>query len=206
MKIIQETPSSMVLKESNVVVTLLFGALFTIAGFSFIFSPKIFIETPPMWASLIFIVLGLITIFALKITKITLDKTLNKFSLETLRLTGKKHQEYDLDQIGKVQLQQVSGQIYSQGRFRTQVSTRLVAILTTGEEITLNKDSSSISIGPFGFSLSSSRQNGVRIANFLGIPFEELKPPSVGEVLTKISEAVGQEIKKPQETEDITSA
>jgi len=207
MKITEETQSLMVLKDNNILVTFPFGILFTVAGLLFVFPTHLFVENPPLWAALIFIMLGIITIFASRITTITLDKTTNRFSFVVWRLFGKKTQQNSLDQIGKVQFRQIYQETFSKGQPRARISNQLVFILKNGDEILVNQSYGTTIQIPFFWPIviSGIRKNGVRIANFLGVPFEELKPPSIGEVLREIPEIVQKEIKN-QETQDTSSA
>ncbi|MEW6328836.1 MAG: hypothetical protein AB1468_01835, partial [Candidatus Micrarchaeota archaeon] len=126
MKITQETTTLMVLNDRNILLFLL-GAAIILVGFAAIFYPSTFIQTPPLWFGAFFFFMGLLIILKLPVTTVVLDKTTNKLSITLKTLVGKKVQEYDLNQINEIQLQQ----FYSGGKGR-RATLKLVFILSDG--------------------------------------------------------------------------
>lgn len=112
MKITQETPNLMVLKEKNIIPFVL-GGVFILVGFLGIFSPNFLAKNVPLWLYIFFILLGLLTIFTTKITTVTLDKNTNRLSFLFRRLFDKEIKEYSLDQIKEIQLLRIYKQVYT---------------------------------------------------------------------------------------------
>lgn len=191
MRIVKETPDLMVLKEKNIFAFFV-GIIFTLAGFLVILKPDFFTNQPPLWSGFVGITIGLFVIFMAKITTITLDKTAKKTVFEWKSLVSKKLKEYDLDAVKQLELQQV---YTSSSKGRSGYSYKLVFILNTGEEVPLNPFGSS-NVRVMGRQIITERSLGARIANFLNIPFQERRPPTVSETLSAIQQTVQKEIEK----------
>ncbi|MFN3302014.1 MAG: hypothetical protein ACK413_03250 [Patescibacteria group bacterium] len=198
MKIVKEDQNLMVIKDRNVFIFLC-GIIFVLFGFLIIFKPNL--NKPPRWFGFIGILTGLFTVFAAKTTTIILDKNTGKLVLRWKSLIKEESKEYDLGQIKQLELRQV---YTSDSKGRGSYSYKLVFILNTGEEILLNPYGSSIRLQVMAGQLkiidkligTSEKLIGIRIANFLNIPFQERRPPTVTEVLSTIRETVQKEIEK----------
>lgn len=191
MRIVKETTNLMVLKQKNVFVFLV-GIIFILAGLLVILKPDFFTNQPPFWSGFAGIAIGLFIIFVAKITTVTLDKTAGEIVFKWRTLINTKSKEYELGSIKQLELQQV---YTSNSRGRGGYSYKLAFILDTGEKLPLNPYSSSI-VRIMGRQVILERKIGSRIANFLNIPFQERRPPTVSETLSAIQQTVQKEIEK----------
>jgi len=204
MKIVKKTLDLMILKDRNIIVFIL-GIIFTLMGFVMILKPHIFSERSPVWLGLFFFLSGGFVIFVAKITTIILDKTSNKLLFLRRNLLGKKIKEYNLDQIKEVELSVG----YSSTNKNVSYSYHLSFVLNNGEIIPLNPGSNlsviriSGIIGIGNKEIIPDKTLGAKIANFLGVPFQERRPPTVDEILSTVSSAIQdateKEIEKQQE-------
>ncbi len=169
------------------------GIIFALAGFAVIFKPDFFTENPPLWSGVAGVLLGALIIVVAKITTVTLDKTSNKILFLWRSLLNNKIQEYTLDQIKEVEL----SAIYSSGKGGA-CSYHLALVFNNGEIIPLNPGSSS-SIRIMGRQIIPEKTLGTRMANFLNVPFQEKRPPTVSETLSTISSAIQSAAEKEME-------
>lgn len=192
MKIIKKNQNLMIIKERNVFVFLL-GAIFTIFGFLVIFKPDFFnVNKPPLWSGFFGILSGLFIIFIAKITTIILDKNTRKLVFKWKTLIKEQSKEYNLDQIKQLELQQV---YTSTNKGKIGYSYKLVFILSNNEEVPLNQYGSSISQA-MRKKTNVEKLIGTKIANFLNVPFQEKRLPTVTEILSTIQETMRKEIEK----------
>ena len=174
----------MILKDRNVFVFII-GIIFVFIGFAIIFKAGFFTSQAPMWSGFIGIVFGGYAILATNITTISLDKNSNKLLFSRRNLLGKKANEYNLNQIIEVELSAT----YSSSRRGGGYSYQLAFVLNNSEKILFNPGSSSI-IRIMGRQIIPEKNIGARVASFLGVPFQERRPPTVSETLSTISSAI----------------
>lgn len=194
MKIVKENQNSMVIKERGILVFLV-GIIFASAGFLVILNPDFFINRPPMWSGLVGILIGLFVVFVVKITTITLDKNTRKIVFRRKTLINEKSKEYDLGSIKQLELQQI---YTSSSKGRGGYSFKLVFILDTGEEVPLNPYGSSV-VRVIGKQIITEKEIGTRISNFLNIPFQERRAPTVSETLSTIQFTIQNVVQKETE-------
>jgi len=185
MRIVKENENLMVLKDRNIIAFAV-GIVFLLAGIAVIIKPDFFTNQPPFWSGLVGIFLGGFVIAVAKITTVKLDKLANKLTFLRRELIGKSINEYDLKQIKEVEL---SVAYNSSSRGGGGYSYHLAFVFNGGEIVQLNPGSSS-SIRVMGRQIISEKTLGARIASFLGIPFQERRPPTVSETLSTVSSAI----------------
>jgi hypothetical protein len=185
MKIVKEDPNLMIIKDKNILAFLV-GIVFTLAGFLVILKPDFFTNKPPMWSGVAGVAIGLFVVLVAKTTTITLDRITRKVVFKWKTLINEKSKEYELGSIKQLELQQV---YTSSSKGRGGYSYRLVFILGTGEGVPLNPYGSS-NVRIMGRQIITERGIGTRIANFLSIPFQERRPPTVSETLSTIQSAI----------------
>lgn len=202
MKIVKETPNLMILKDRNIV-TFFIGTFFCLIGLLLIIFPDFIKEKPPLLLSIFFILMGLFSIFKAKITTVSLNKGINKLSLERKTIMSRKKEEYKLDEIKEVELQQ---QVYSHrsgghdyGMRRQGYSYNLVLVLNNGQAISLPSSGRVVIMGK---QIGGEQQIGKRISEFLNIPFKERRPPTLSESLSTIKEVVREEMQKNKKGRD----
>ena len=194
MRIVKENENLMVLKDRNII-ALVVGIIFFMAGIAVIIKPDFFTNQPPFWSGLVGIFLGGFVIAVAKITTVKLDKLANKLTFLRRGLIGKSSNEYDLKQIKEVEL---SVAYNSSSRGGGGYSYHLAFVFNGGEIVQLNPGSSSI-IRVMGRQIIPEKTLGARIAGFLGVPFQERRPPTVSETLSAVSSAIQSAAKKEME-------
>jgi len=185
MKIIKEDQNLIILKDKSIFAFLV-GVIFALAGFLVIFKPDFFTNKPPLWSGFVGIAIGLFIILVAKITTITLDKIEGKIMFKWNTLISQKFKEYEINSIKQLELQQVNT---SSSKGRSGYSYKLVFILNTGEEVFLNPNSSSV-VKVMGRQIVAEKEIGTKISNFLNIPFEERRSPTLNETLFTIQSAI----------------
>ncbi len=191
MKIVKEKQNLMVLKDRNIIAFAV-GIIFALAGFLVILKPNFFTNQPPLWSGFVGVVIGLFVIFVTKITTIILDKITKKLVFRWKTLINEKSKEYNLGSIKQLELQQDCS---SDNKGRSGHSYKLVFILKTGEEVLLNSYGSS-RIRVMGRKINTKGIIGARIANFLNIPFQKRRLPTLNETLSAIQQTAQKEIEK----------
>jgi len=194
MKIIKEDQNLMVLKNRNVIAFVV-GLIFLLAGIVVIFKPDFFTNQPPLWSGFVGVILGGFVVAVAKITTINIDKSANKLTFLRKGLIGKSGNEYDLKQIKEVEL---SVAYHSSSKGGGGYSYHLAFVFNNGEIVQLNPGSSSI-IRVMGRQIIPEKTLGARIAAFLGVPFQERRPPSVSEALSAVSSAIQNAAEKEME-------
>lgn len=174
----------MILKDRNIIAYIV-GIIFLLAGIAVILKPDFFTNQPPMWSGFVGVLLGGFVVAVAKITTVQLDKSINKLSFLRKSLVGQSSKEYNLNQIKEVELSVA----YNASRKGGGYSYHIAFVLSNGEIVPLNPGSSSI-IRVMGRRVISEKTLGARIATFLGVPFQERRPPTASETLSAVSSAI----------------
>ena len=198
MKIVKETPSLMVLNDWTIV-TFFVGGLFCLLGVYLLFSSGLVKDRPlSSLPSILFFLVGVFKIFRAKTTTVSLNKGINKLSLERKTIINRKKEEYKLDEIKQVELQeQVSS--YRSGTDpywarRQRYSYSLVFVLNNDQTISLP---SSGKIAVMGRQIGNSEEQiGKKISEFLNIPFKNIRSPTLDESISALKEVVREEMQK----------
>jgi hypothetical protein len=190
MKITNQTQSQMVLKDGNII-GLVVGVLLIIGGGYYayhIYSTAGISNI--VWVSLAVLVIGLIILLTSSTITVSIDKTQNQIFFQKKRLLGTKSQTFNIQDVLRVELrksyrmQPGTGSANGVTSMPTEtLAYQSVIVLKDGSELPLEniKNSGSTSIGGAvlmggtGKELSMSNQ----VANFLGVPFQEVGPGSV---------------------------
>lgn len=185
MKIIQQDQNSLRLRDSNILGYSI-GTIFTIFGLFMTIKPTMFIQHPPLLMSLFFLATGIFVVCIAKVTTVSLDKTLDKLTITQKSLFSQQSQEYLLSSVKQLELQQ---NYRTDNHNRPGISYNLVFILNTGIAVPLNPlGSTNISVA--GIPINTEQALGNKIAGFMGVPFVELRPPTLQETLTAITSKV----------------
>ncbi len=198
MKIIKEDQNLMVIKENNILVFVV-GVIFFVGGLIEIFYPEFFNANPPIWWGIMSTIAGMFAILFGQTITITLDKNTELMTFLKWKLIKKDLNEYALNKIKEIELQQfyagTSGEMSGQSRFSYEISF----IMDNGQRIPLNPG---ITSARTVFILSSRPKEAVfgqRIANFLGVTFQEKRPPTLSETLSTVQSAIQDSIEKEME-------
>lgn len=192
MKIIKEDQNLMILRDNHIFVYLV-GMAFVLVGFLIIFKPDFIINKQPTWSGLLSVLLGGFVIYLSKITIIHLNKISNKLLFTIKGLTGSTTKEYMLDTIKEIELSVE----YSSGK-NNGYSYHLAFVLNNNEIVQFNPGSSSVT-KIMGLQIIPEKVIGNKVANFLGVPFQERRPPTVNEILSTVSSAVKSSVEKEKE-------
>jgi hypothetical protein len=182
MKIIKEDQNLMVLKNNNILGYII-GMMFILVGFFMVFKLYLTNGELQILAGL-FAVFGVFTVFVIKVTTISLDKSSNKLFFLKRGLLGNNTKNYALDQIKEIELSRE----YIAGKTNA-YSYHLAFIMNSAEIVPLSPESSQI-IKVFFRQIVPEKTIGARVASFLGVPFQERRPPTVGEMLSSVTSAV----------------
>lgn len=185
MRIVKEDQNLMTLKDRNIIAFAV-GIIFFLAGVAVILKPDFFTNQPPLWSGFVGILLGGFVVAVAKITTIKLDKSIGKLTFFREGLIGQNHSEYDLKQIKEVEL---SVAYHTSSKGGGGHSYHLAFVFNSGEIVPLNPGSSS-TIRVMGRQIIPEKTLGARIATFLGVPFQERRPPTVSETLSAVSSAI----------------
>jgi hypothetical protein len=169
------------------------------AGLVVIIKPEFFINHPPFWSGIAGICFGAFIITFAKITTIKLDKQTNKLTFLQKGLTGKRVNEHNLNQIKAIDLA-VDYNNHTPSRKGGGLYYYMAFILNNGEIIQLKPGSSSF-VRLMGQPMMPEKTIAIRVANFLGVPFQERRPPTVSETLSAISSAIQNAAEKEKEKE-----
>lgn len=181
--IVKQDQETLILQDNNYIANLV-GVIFIITGLFIIFKPSVFINNPPTIFGIISSALGLFGILVAKITTITINKTLSKVIFNWKSIIKKDTKEYALNLIKELELRPTYDSNNDGGR-----SFHSFFIFQDGNEVALD---------PYGTTTSrfmNARPNteislNTQIANFMGIPFVELRPPTLQETLTAITSKI----------------
>jgi hypothetical protein len=183
--IIKKVNSDIILiKERNLWVFAVGLALFLVGIFSFI-SPGKFIQQPSSVLKISFVVSGLLVFIFTKMKTIVLDKTVGKMTINRKALIGSSKEEYNLKQVKSVELRQEYG--------KKDFVYNLFFIMGNNNAIRINETQASIRI--MEKSLIPEGE-GLKIAQFLNIPFEQRRAPTTGEVLSEVKEIISEKIEE----------
>ncbi|MFH1956329.1 MAG: hypothetical protein ABIJ28_01650 [Patescibacteria group bacterium] len=177
MKIIQQNENMMILKDRVGVWSFLLGMLFVAVGLIAIFSPQTFNQSPPWWLGLIFILLGLSSIFLGKNTTITINKTSKKVLVHQKGFFKTTDKEYSFEQIKEIR-------IHKETRTTGKETSRLfslIFVLNDGQEIRFGSASSFY---------RCKRKIAEKISGFMNIPLQEDFPPSIKNVTDVIQKMI----------------
>jgi len=188
--IVNQSQSILILKDNNAIARLV-GIIFLVVGFTIIIKPNVFTNNPPIIFGIISLLLGLFVILVAKVTTVTIDKVLGKIVFNWKSILKKETKEYSLSLIKELEIRPTYDSNNDGGR-----SFHSFFILLDGSEVALD---------PFGTTTtrfknakpSSEISLNTQIANFMGIPFNERRPPTIQETLSAISSTVQSKIQEP---------
>jgi len=192
-RIIQETPTTLVFKN-NYILRLIIAFAFIIIGIALLVFPIESLKAQNPYFNLIlagaFLLGGVFNFFLTPLfTTKTFDKGVNKVTFHSKRLLWSNDKSYVLSDISRVDLRerQVKNVVY-----------QLFLIFKDGNEVAFDtlKARKTILVNGNPVSLggdSKERVTGQKIANFLGVPLNESKPPGIGAAISQVAEAFKKE-------------
>lgn len=192
MKITQEGPGRMVLKDYNVSHFIL-GLVFAAAGIGII----LFLGSPANIMIYvfggIFALSGLWVLATTKIVNITLERA-GRCTFSMRKLTGGESSECSAGDIKELRLEKTYRTSRKGG---TKYQYALDFVLKTGQE--LRFEFGTVSAGIMDVMRSpheQKREAAKQIADFLGVPFTEAGPPSTAETLGMMKSTIQEQMEK----------
>jgi cation transport ATPase len=185
MKIITQTDGEMVLKEGSAS-GIIFGIIFAIVGavvaFYFSSSGQIVV-----WLGIAFIAIGLASIFFSSSITVDINKSGGQLSYQKKHLIGGSSAAYAVADVLRVETRK---EWRMQNNANKNVSmprqvlvSQSVIVFKNGQELPLDhqKNSSSMSVGPVMMTGQGKEvATATQVANFMGVPFQEIAPPNSG--------------------------
>lgn len=187
MKVENQTNESMVVKDGNLASIFLGLGLFLAGGavsYHIYFSEGL---SKTLLVSSVMSILGVWVMFSASAIIIILDKTKGKIFYEKKYLANSVHSEYDMAYVLRVETRKQwrSESVTAAGGNRTTRSSLMV------QSVLILKDNRVVPMGnakSSGMSVSGILMGGQdkevavsrKVADFLGVPFEEVAPPSIG--------------------------
>jgi len=189
MKIASQTSNELVLREgsaSGIVV----GSMVVIAG---ILAAYFLHQSMPMsiWIGLGAVLLGVgVICFASSIT-VTANKSTGQLLYEKKRLIGAQNSAYSIADVMRIETRKQWRTENVPAAGNQQQSTpqqvlvaQSVIVFKTGQELALDhqKNSSNMSVGSAVLMSGQGAETAIanQVANFLGVPFQEIMPPTMG--------------------------
>lgn len=194
MKITQETPTALILKQRSFFPFIL-SLVFTIVGVYALISWGI-TDIKKLLISIVIIAFGLLVLIAAKFITIIIDKTANKITFASTGILGKKSQVIELNQIQEVAIEEyITQNVTNNHGPVNQLNFNLVFYLRDGQGIPVNIGTSSPSFSISGFHVGNFFgrnkiiEMGNKIASFIGVPFVDRRPPTVADMVSGIYNA-----------------
>ena len=181
MKLVQKDQNTLIIIDSKLFAYFA-GAIFSLIGIVSLVKPDIFSGNIGLTESVISLLVGLFIFCLATKTIVILDKGLGKMIVRHRSLIRKTEKEYGLNDIGRIELQ---SSIATNGG-RKGGSSSIAIVLKSGEQIIFSLPTVSL---PFRKIILGS-ENGVEIAHFLGVPFEERRPLTVRETIGAIQRGI----------------
>lgn len=188
MKIINQTSDNLTLKDGKVK-SLVAGFIFVLVGTVILISNPAGLILMKILLAAVFVIIGLLFVLFSTSTIVDFDKINSQIIYTKKSLIGKQSTMYVFADVFRVETRKWW---HSSGRGGGQtLAAQSFLVLKNGQEISLDnqKSSSSVGIGSVNIPMGNSGSEVAianQVAEFLGVPFEEIKPPTLGEVFSKI--------------------
>jgi hypothetical protein len=204
MKITQETPTVLTLRQRSYFPVVMCLVFFVIGVYLFL-NHK---DSKSLLIAVFFIVFSLLLIVFLKFITIVIDKITSTISITGAGLLGKKTQTINFNQIKEIAIEEyIATTGAANSTPRNQLNFNLVIYLNDGQSYPIAIDSlSMISVGGIPIGGLGTRnyiiETGNKIASFIGVPFVDRRPPSLRDVVSNISTII--QNNKPQQQPNTT--
>jgi len=194
MKITTEGASLMTLKDYNI--SHFFGGLiFLVAGLVIMLSFLPSGEIVPIAFCGIFVLIGLGILATTKLVSITLNKGLSKAKFSLWSVLKREAKEVSLQSIKGITLEKE----YRRSRKATRRQFIIYFVLEGGDRLPFEFGSLSGTMDVLTNPEDKIRNQAKEVATFLGVPFDEIAPPSAAETLSAVKDTIMSQIKKQQQ-------
>jgi len=190
MKIIHQNSEEMQLKDGNTK-SVVFGGIFIIIALATGFSAMFGSAVSSIWVSLLFLLAGALSVFASSSIFVSISKSNNQITYQKKRLIGGSATTHAISDVFRVETVSSWREVTRsapQGRNGFSVSTPNQQLVV--QSFIVMKDGTQLPLshqGGSGFTMYSvvvGTGKDVAIAStvatFLGVPFQEITPPSAG--------------------------
>ncbi len=189
MKMTLESPTKMVLADHNYS-QFIMGFVFFLIGIAIaiLFTSQGIIGIA---FGAIFALAGLFVVASTKMITVTFDKGVNKGSLSLKGLIGGGQREFELGRVKKLTLKKHISTSSSRNGSSTTYNYSVGMGMDDGDEIQFKLANVSAGINTVLVSPDEKQKEfAKKIADFLGVPFEYIPPPSMADVLSSIKEGI----------------
>jgi hypothetical protein len=187
MKITNQTTDELVLKEGDAK-GIMVGIVLVIVGIGVAFYSQ-FSPSIALWVAIAVFIIGLAFIFLSSSITVDANKTSGQIVYQTKRLIGGSTATYAVADVLRIETRKswrIENNNVSSGRGvsmpRQVLVSQSVIVFKDGQELPLDHQNSSsgISIGPAVMMGGSGKEVAIanQVATFLGVPFQEITPPS----------------------------
>lgn len=184
MKIVQDTPTILEVKERSDFAVIIVGVVLIALGI-YIFAVS------GEFLALIFLGFGIVIMFFAKTAAtVRADKPAQKLYITRKTLLGKKGFEYDFAQIAAIELRHILRRD-QKGRMIRDI--QIVCVLKSfDEEILFYKTLYQRGLVATGGASGDEAMMGKYLAQFIGVPFKEVEPTelSLGDIVSKVAEGI----------------
>jgi hypothetical protein len=188
MKIINQTADEMALKDGNV--GGLISGIIAIVGSLGIGGYAYFTYgwSNGLWIAVAFFVVGLFVLFSSATTAVDISKSNDKINYQRKRLIGGSQATYAISDVLRIETRkqwrtETTG-TNNNRQTRQVLVSQSVIVFKNGTELPLDSGSGgSTSVGVGGVMMGGSGKEiaiATQVANFIGVPFQEIAPPNSG--------------------------
>ncbi len=145
-----------------------------------------------MFVSLAFAISGVLIIFLVQREEVLVDQSTRNITISKKRLLTKKIQHVQFDSVATIEMRQ---EINHSSKGNSTTKYPLYVVLKDNSSLVLATES-----GKSGFLFFDHSKNerviGNRIAQVIGVPFEERRTPTLGETLQTVRETIENQMNK----------
>jgi hypothetical protein len=189
MKITNQTADEMSLKSGN-----LSGKIFGIiaAVGSLAIGGYVYFShgwSAPLWIAVAVFVVGLLIFLSAASISVTINKPNNQINFSKKEIIGSKQATYAISDVLRVEtrkqwrMESEGGGNGSVPQMRQVLVSQSVIVFKDGTELPLDNQSGGTGVGMGGVMMSGSGKEtalATQVATFMGVPFQEIMPPSGG--------------------------
>ncbi len=199
MKIINQTTDEMALKDGSFSSLIIGAVLIVIGGYiSYSTYASSGFSNNAIWIAVVIFAAGIVTILLSSSITIDINKSGGQIAYQKKRLIGSQSSAYNVADVLRVETRKAWKTVSSSKGGSSQVLvSQSVIVLKDGQEVPL--DHQKQSSGFSGILMSGqSKESAVanQVATFLGVPFQEIAPPSARELVEAVREGIEEGIDK----------
>lgn len=202
----EEKEGQVVIKNNNIIM-LIIGIALTIIGL-YLLSKKVFNpESNTSWGIVGMVVFGVIFILTWKREYLTVSRVVGSIDFKIKSLFSVKEESCSINEVASVEYNEYAQEnprlrFEKVGRYST--SQKLFIVFKDGRILPVPHEERGNNVKGLGTEMIRRKsmdryiELGKKLANFLGVPFAERRPPTIGEALSMIKDQVQDSIEDAQ--------